>query len=182
MLFEYTDEMHKQDTEIATKKFYHKFAFFKNQKDDLIQIAVIHLWWYRMKYHDPTKAPYERVAPEIARQAMQRATRGEQRKFELNALELDSPINGYANITLAETITDTLQAEFFGQQKIDIAQTHNQVMSKFKNEKTQEIISLFMQGYGTKEIVADMKVTRQYVTRIKAKLKNVFIEISKQSS
>jgi len=178
----YEDTGFENDREIADEIVRKKFGYYKRFHDDLLQVCMVNLWHWREKYFDPSKGSYEIGAKVICTQTIIRATRSEQWRFENSYIPLDLAIDENGEIAMIDTINILTEPE---KHAIQITEGFNDVhyeamkLKNFKktNTKTQEILSLFFEGFTEEEVAKKVGCRRQYVTSIKKKYKEAYVEI-----
>ena len=172
----YCDEMYHADFCLAERVFrenFRSFSSLKKHQEDLVASCVANLWEYRVKFFDPDKGKYEAGAYEVCRQTIWKNTiKDEQWKFENSLVALNQPI-GENTGTLIDVV-DQMSVDQAEQESIDrTSENFHEVntavikLKQFKNEKTQEILSLYIQGYTEEQIAEKVGCRRQYISRIK---------------
>lgn len=196
--FEYTEEMYKEDKQIAYWTLKHKINLPKELKrqwkNDLIQVALIQLYKARQKF-DPNKdVKYMSFATIVAQREMIKYIKKEQKQ---NSQSLSSEI--CEDITLEEMIgqndeykeleshyTQILKQEIYTtitkkkQLKISTLKEYAQLQREPKKElaKAQKIaIEYFVNGLTQTQIREKYKISRQAVNQIILKYKPIIKQV-----
>jgi len=179
-ILQYEDWMFEEDLWIARKCVARNFSHLKHIREDLIQVCVVRLWVYRDKYYEPERnSNYESCAFDVCKQTIWRQIRSKQWQFENNLVSLQTATNESGELTLADTIDIKTESEHdsdLSTQRYYEIQNEVERTKFYQNTKTQEILTHFFQGYTEEQTAEKVGCRRQYVTRIKSKYKNLFIE------
>jgi RNA polymerase sigma factor (sigma-70 family) len=175
--YEYTAEMHEQDTRIA-KWFCHKKFCISSEKavsrDDLVQWCIINLWKARPRY-DKTKGKYISFASTVCLHTCQYYTIQRQIAMETETRELDEIVfllDAGHEITRLDMVGENdnydLDTEYL---KKVLNKAVAQIKTAKRRSNTKAIIDLMLGGATQQEIADGLGVTRQYISFELAKIK-----------
>jgi len=174
--------LNEQDNNLVWSVCYKYFRAYANMADDLVQVALFHLWKVKNKY-DPTKGTYATFVYFVSYRAMARAIKKEREQTDnLLSLDYDYSTDGNESITLA----DIVSANNFDKYNLDEDYLLG-VLEHVKNanfnrrcrddDRFKRIVDLLCSGNSSAEIAKQMGFSTQYINfivqRFRAKLKKV---------